>query len=214
MDTRDESRAGVRQEPDLVVSDAPAAPAADRPRLHDDRPVLLHREDADGDPLRAPSPRLAVLLGAGVALVLAATVALAFWTSGGDDDVTAGSTTPGAEGSDVPAALGMSVDPAARVVAGEEATLTVRWTDGAGIFSGTSEEWGDGIGTSSLSQDRCEPGAPAAEAAGGTYTVTHTWSEPGTYTVVLGVATYVCDNGSAVQEQVTEPVTVEVLPAG
>jgi hypothetical protein len=197
----------------VVVSDAPTTLAPDRPTLHDDRPVLVRPDAADHDPPRAPSVRLAVLLGVGVALVLAATLALAFWTSG-DDDVTAGAPTPAAEGSDVPAALGMTADAPARVVAGQEASITVRWTDGAGIFSGTSEEWGDGIGTSSLSQDRCEPGALAAEAAGGPYTVTHTWSEPGTYTVVLGVATYVCDNGSAVQEQVTEPVTVEVLPAG
>ncbi len=212
MDTRDESRAGARHEPDLVVTDAPTALAPDRPTLHDEGHVLVRR-DADDDPPRAPSVRLAVLLGLGVALVLVATVALAFWTSGGDD-VTAGTTTPSAAGSDVPAALGMSVDVPARVVAGEEASLTVRWSDGTGIFSGTSEEWGDGIGTSSLSQGRCEPGAPPAEVVGGTYAVPHTWSEPGTYTVVLGVATYVCDDGSAVEEQVTEPVTVEVLPAG
>jgi len=138
------------------------------------------------------------------------TLALALWI-GGDGDVEATPADGGAP--PAPTALGMSVDPLGTVVAGEPATLTVRWADNDGIFSGTSEEWGDGVGTSSLSESRCEDVAVPAGPAGGTYDLTHTWSEPGTYAAVLGVATYTCVDGSATEEQVTTPVTVEVLPA-
>ena len=46
------------------------------------------------------------------------------------------------------------------------------------------------------------------------YTVKHAWSEPGTYQVVLGVTTYVCTDGSPVQEDVSKTVSVQVQPAG
>jgi hypothetical protein len=69
------------------------------------------------------------------------------------------------------------------------------------------------VATSSRKQGGCEPGAPAPEPAAGSYAARHTWSEPGTYTVVIGVATYACQDGTAVEEDASETLTVEVLPA-
>lgn len=198
MDT-ERTDVDTRREPDVVVSRAA-------------RPVVMPAGSADDGAPPTPRRQLAILLGAGLALVVALTLALALWT-GGDGDVVATPGDTGAGDSPVQVALHMSVDPPATVRAGEEATFTVRWADDEGVFSGTSEEWGDGVGTSSLRRSQCAtPGGPAGPA-GDTYAVTHTWSEPGTYAVVLGVATYTCQAGTAVAEEVTTPVTVEVLPA-
>ena len=89
----------------------------------------------------------------------------------------------------------------------------MRWSDGEGVFSGSTEEWGDGIGASSLAQDRCT-GVATDQPAAGNYSVTHTWSEAGTYQVVLGVASYTCQAGAAVPEEASKTVTVEVVAAG
>ena len=75
---------------------------------------------------------------------------------------------------------------------GEPATITVTYTDGSGIFSGTSEEWGDGVGTSSLQEGRCSATAEPAGSLSDSYQATHRWTEPGTYSLVLGVNTYTC----------------------
>ena len=103
--------------------------------------------------------------------------------SGSDDDSVA---QPAAQQpADVPAppaALAVTVDGPASVAVGEPVDFTVTYTDGSGIFSGTSEEWGDGVGTSSLQRGSAAP--PPAEPAGSladTYQVSHTWTEPGTY---------------------------------
>jgi hypothetical protein len=151
-----------------------------------------------------------VLLVAGLVLVVGLTLALAIWI-GGDSDVEA---TPAAgAAAPAPTELGMCGDPRDTGGAGGPAPRTRRGADNDGVFGGTSEEWGDGVGTSSLSESRCEDVAVPAGPAAGTYDLTHTWSEPGTYAVVLGVTTYTCVDGSATEEQVTTPVTVEVLPA-
>jgi hypothetical protein len=107
----------------------------------------------------------------------------------------------------------MTVELPETVVAGQTAEIVVRWTDGEGVFSGTSEDWGDGVGTSSLAQDQCTGAATTTKSAD-SYTVKHAWSEPGTYQVVLGVTTYVCTDGSPVQEDVSKTVSVQVQPAG
>lgn len=88
----------------------------------------------------------------------------------------------------------------------------MRWTDGSGVFSGSSEDWRDEVATSSRTQGSCAPGGPHVAAAAGSYPLRHTWSEPGSYTVVAAVATYVCERGTAVEEQAAETLTVEVLP--
>lgn len=201
MDT-DRSDVGTRREPDVVVTTT--------------SPVVVSRPTPGepgrpGDVPQPPRRGLAVLLVAGLVLVVGLTLALALVIGGDDVEAT---PAGGAAAPPAPTELGMAVDPVGTVVAGEPATLTVRWADNDGIFGGTSEEWGDGVGTSSLSESRCEDVAVPAGPAAGTYDLTHTWSEPGTYAVVLGVTTYTCADGSATEEQVTTPVTVEVLPAG
>jgi hypothetical protein len=134
--------------------------------------------------------------------------------AGGDEDVTTEpDPAPAGAQPTSPAGLGVVVEAPDTVVAGETARFVVRWTDGSGLFSGGSEDWGDGVATSSRKQGGCEPGAPAPEPAAGSYAARHTWSEPGTYTVVIGVATYACQDGTAVEEDASETLTVEVLPA-
>lgn len=196
MDTRHGHGIEVRHEPEPgvtwsgsdVVPDSAAAHPTRRRSVR--RPVLL-----------------AGLLAAAVAVVTV--VGLLVW-SGGEEDVVATPPVGPAARPAGPAPLGMTLAVPARVVAGEETTLTVRWTDGSGTFSGTTEEWGDGVGTSSLGMARCDAGTPTADSSGGTYDVTHTWSEPGTYKVVMGLATYTCAAGTPAEEQVSRTLTVEV----
>jgi hypothetical protein len=107
----------------------------------------------------------------------------------------------------------MTVELPDTVVAGQAADIVVRWSDGEGVFSGTSEDWGDGVGTSSLAQDQCT-GVATDRKSADSYLVTHTWAEPGSYQVALGVTTYLCTDGTAVQEDVSKTVTVQVQPAG
>ena len=90
--------------------------------------------------------------------------------------------------------------------------FTVTWSDGTGFFSGTSEEWGDGVGTSSVQEGTC-PSTQAPGALSDTYGVTHTFTSPGTYTVTLGVHSWTCSGATAVQEQATVVHTVEVAAA-
>jgi len=159
--------------------------------------------------------RLVVGLAALLALVLAVTVVLVL-VLGGDDQPDVTTRTPAAADPAGPAALGLTVELPDQVVAGEPASLVVRWTDGEGVFSGSTEEWGDGVGTSSLAQDNCSTTATATQdrPSAGRYTARHTWSEPGTYQVTVGVASYLCEAGTATEEDATTTVSVEVLPAG
>jgi hypothetical protein len=187
--------------PDVVVtSSSPADPAPD--------------DGASPGPPRRP---VVIVLAVVLALAVVVTLVLALLAGDRQGDEDVGTTPPreraGAEPSG-PAALALTVDAPETVPAGEPARFTVRWSDGSGLFSGSSEDWGDGVATSSLKQGRCEPGAPAPDPAAGSYQAEHSWTEPGSYTVVIGVATYVCDNGTAVVEDASRTLTVEVLPAG
>jgi hypothetical protein len=98
------------------------------------------------------------------------------------------------------------------VVAGAPATFVVHYTDGAGTFAGSTEDWGDAVGASSVSLGQCTAAAPAS-AATGSYDATHTWTKPGTYQVTLAAASYTCVDGAAVPEQVTKTLQVVVAPA-
>jgi hypothetical protein len=149
---------------------------------------------------------VAVLLG----IVLAA--ALAVWW-GGDGAVTT-QPEPVPAGGQPPAGLGLTVDGPAEARVGEEVAFTVHWADDGGIFSGGSEDWGDGVATSSLQQGRCAPAGPPPSAAAGSYTATHSWSEPGTYAVVVGVSTYACEGGTAVVEDASRRIEIVVRAAG
>ena len=193
METREGQDVEVRRGPDIVVTTTTAADPA-----------------PDGPPPAPPRRRLLVALVAVLTLATLVSVALVLVLGGDDKPVE---TTAPAAVPDSPAELGMTVELPETVVAGQTAQIVVRWTDGEGVFSGTSEDWGDGVGTSSLAQDQCTGAATTTKSAD-SYTVKHAWSEPGTYQVVLGVTTYVCTDGSPVQEDVSKTVSVQVQAAG
>jgi hypothetical protein len=202
MDIRDTRGPQLEQAPEVVVSHAPTAPGADQ----QDRPVLM----PDTDPPRAARPSRGKIAGLAALVVLA--LALAGWLllGGGDDSQV--STTPGA-GAQQPAAiapLSLTVDPVAGAVVGQPATLVVHYADGTGVFGGSTEEWGDQVGTSSLAEDTCPSPSPAASPLKGIYQATHTWAEPGSYPVKVAVSSYTCVDGAPVLEQATTTVTVEV----
>jgi hypothetical protein len=46
---------------------------------------------------------------------------------------------------------------------------------------------------------------------GDTYRLAHTWTEPGTYTVVLGVHSYTCQGTTAVRETATQTLSLQVV---
>jgi hypothetical protein len=181
-----------------------------------DRPVVI-----DDDVPPPTQSRLTVLVVLAAVLVLAAIVAAIVVVARGGDDSPADTVTKadgGAKadqqsgtGTGVPAALSISVDAPAAVVAGQTARFVVHYRDGEGIFSGGSEDWGD-IGTSSISEAKCESSTPAADALDATYVVRHKWSEVGTYPVAIGVTTYTCQAGQAVPETKTTTLQVSVGP--
>ena len=192
MDTRDHVEVQT-SEPDVVVS-SPVPPAP---------PVLLEPRGA-----RLPLAIMAVL----VLLASAVGIAVAAVISGSDDNSVAQPQSQ--QPADVPAppaALSVTANGPASVAVGEPATITVTYTDGSGIFSGTSEEWGDGVGTSSLQQGSCSAPAEPAGSLSDSYQVKHEWTEPGTYSLVLGVNTYTCRGTTAVQESATAMLVVKVL---
>ena len=185
----------------VVVTSAPA-PA-------DDRPVVIGAPATAVDPSRR---RLLLALAVVVVLVVAG---VGGWLLMRGDDGTAGTRTAGggAAGPAVPAPLAVVVDAPAQVVAGQAATFTVHYTDGAGVFAGSTEDWGDQVGASSVQLGQCSS-APAAAPADGTFGATHTWASPGTYQVSIAAASYTCVNGAPVAEQATKTLTVVVSAAG
>ncbi len=201
MDTRDTRSPQLEQAPEIVVSHAPTV-AADQ----QDRPVLV----PDADPPRAARPRW--MLAGLAALVVLALVLVGWLVLGGGDDDSQVSTTPGA-GAQQPAAvapLSLTVDPVVGAVAGTPATLVVHYADGTGVFAGSTEEWGDEVGTSSLAEATCPSPAPAEAPLKGTYQATHTWAAAGSYPVKVAVSSYTCVDGAPVLEQASTTVTVEV----
>jgi hypothetical protein len=193
MDTRGHVKVQT-SEPDVVVS-SPLPPA----------PPMMLEPPRDA---RLPLAIVAVL----ILLASAVGIAVAAVVSGSDDDSVAQPKSQ--QPADVPAppaALSVTADGPASVAVGERATITVTYTDGSGIFSGTSEEWCDGVGSSSLQQGRCSAPAEPAGSLSDAYQVTHRWTEPGTYSLVLGVNTYTCRGTTAVQESATTMLIVKVL---
>ena len=189
------------------VDDAPVvvAPSTTPPDL----PVVL---GTTPDPPSGSRRRLVVAL---VAVLVVVVAAVAGWLLLRDDGGTASTRTPAANnagGPVVPARLRIQVDAPAQVVAGAPATFVVHYTDGAGTFAGSTEDWGDAIGASSVSLGQCTAATPAS-AVDGTFTADHTWSTPGTYQVTLSAASYTCVDGSAVPEQVTKTLQVVVAAA-
>jgi len=145
------------------------------------------------------------------AITLTGAAAAAIYGGDGSDEAVA---PPGEQVVQVPTApdpLVVRVDGPGSATVGQPVELSVTYSDGSGIFSGTSEEWGDGIGASSIREGQCTAAAPAPDALADTYGLTHTWTEPGTYTVAVGVTSYSCREGAAVQEKATETLTVKVF---
>lgn len=201
MDTRDNG--GVR-----LGADRPVVVQADDVSAVADRPVVLGGPPERGGSRPRGRRRVLVLgLVAGLALV----VAVAAWVAGRGDGEVATTPAPGAEPTG-PAPLTLQVEVVAPVVAGRPATVLVRYDDGDGIFSGATEEWGDGVGAGSVKQGRCEAaGAPQpAQPAAGSYQATHVWTEPGSYPVKVAVTTYTCVDGAAVREEAVRTLTVVV----
>jgi hypothetical protein len=193
MDTRD--HVGVqRSERDIVVSSSvPPSPP----------PMLLDSPRA----ARLPLAIVAIL----VLLVSAVGIAIAAVVAGNSDSVAKPQVQQPAAVPAPPAALSVTADGPASVTVGEPATITVTYSDGSGIFSGTTEEWGDGVGVSSVQEGSCSAAADVPGALSDSYQVTHRWTEPGTYSLVLGVNTYTCSGTTAVEEQTTTMLIVKVL---
>jgi hypothetical protein len=171
------------------------------------------RKEAGTPPDMAIRPsvrRRVVLIAAALVAAMGIAAATAAFLVGNDGDTL----TPVAEqAADVPPAaepLVVRADTPTSATVGQPVRISVAYTDGSGIFSGTSEEWGDGVGASSQREGRCTAAAPAPRELSDTYVVTHRWSRPGTYTMTLGVSTYTCRGTTAVQDHATQTVTVHV----
>jgi hypothetical protein len=156
-----------------------------------------------------------------IALVIAAVVlgvgALAVSRLGGGQDVAQPAAGKAAAGKPAavpaaPAVLALSVAAPLNVVAGKVVQIPVTYTDASGMFSGTAEDWGDGVGTSSLKQSACVVTAVPAPALHGTYVLRHTWAKPGTYQLTLEVVSYTCRGTTAVEERATKTIAVTVSP--
>lgn len=180
---------------------------------HSDVVVVVTKDDPNGSAEQdAPAPRraLAVVLLGILGLAIVVTLALV-WVSAGDDSVTAPSPGQPAAKPGEPAALSVSVQAPASVVAGTPATFVLSWEDGAGTFAGTTEDWGDGVGVGSVALGQCT----ASDLTGpgsGSVRLTHTWSEPGTYPVVLAATTTTCRDGQPVTEDASRTLEVTVTP--
>lgn len=185
----------TQHSPTQLGDDRPVVIPSPRPEL----PELVERPDPLGPPtaVRPGVRRRAVLAGVAAGILVAA--ALGAWlASQGDGDSGVQAKVPPAAQPAGPAPLSLEVTaPATQVVAGQAATFEVRWADGAGTFSGSTEEWGDDVGASSLQEGRCDTATASDAATSGSYAVTHTWMTPGTYTVKLGVSSYTCTGGAA-----------------
>jgi hypothetical protein len=202
MDTKDTPGPQLERMPEIVVTPVPD-------RSGDDRPVLL-----TSPPPAAAAPhrsRLRRAVHLGLALGLVAAVAGGGWLARGDNgtDVTT-DRVPAAAGPAVVQPLTVQVEPPAAAQAGQPVELVVHYADGKGVFSGSTEDWGDGVGTSSLAQGRCPAAGPPADPTNGSYRATHIWAEPGSYPVSIGVSSYTCVDGTPVEEQASTTVTVVV----
>ena len=191
METREGPGISVRRQADVVVvTDGSGAPPSEPD---------------------APAPRrtLAVVL-LGVLLLAVITTLVLVWLTGGDDDVSTAAPAQPVGKPGEPAALSVSIDAPETVVAGRAATFVLRWTDGAGAFAGTTEDWGDGVGVGSVAVEGCTTVGPT-DPGSGTVRLRHTWAKPGTYPVVLTATTTTCRDGQPVTEDASQSITVTVV---
>lgn len=204
MDTKDTRGPQLARTPEMVVTRDPVGPTLDRPVL------LSHRVPVA--PAARSRLRRAVQLVVVLGLALAVAVAgwLALRGGGGDDAVLATDRGAPVAKQAGTAPLSLHVEVPSVVTAGNPAQIVVRYEDGDGVFSGSTEDWGDGVGTSSLAQGRCTAAGTTPAPVDGSYQAVHTWKEPGRYTVSVGVSSYACVDGAPVEEQATTTVKVEV----
>lgn len=190
----------VSSAPQLVGSPTDGADAA---------PTLVHRPQATvASRLRQWLLPFAVLLVTAVAILVAL-------LAGADKQVVAEPGNQPRVAQPAPAraadAVRLTVEAPATVVAGKPAAFTVNYEAPSGQFSGSTEEWGDGLGTSSVKHGRCDGAHQASSPLGGRYTVSHTWTKPGAYEVALGVNTYSCVGSEQRELQGKRTLTVNVV---
>lgn len=110
-----------------------------------------------------------------------------------------------------PARLRVSASvPATRVTVGQPVTVTVRWSDGDGVYAGDAAFFGEPDGLGALALSRCSGRRPAGPHAGGSH-YTHTFTRPGTYHATFEIDTQSCAGGD---EQRTAAVTFVVTATG
>jgi hypothetical protein len=179
-----------------------------------DRPVVIFDQAPDRPPRRARRRMLAAALL--VVLGVAAIGAASWWVTRGDEVVA---TRPAAQAPvepppnvTLPAALAVTVAAPATVVAGQPARFVVSYADGSGIFSGSTQDWGE-VGVGSVKERACAADTSTAAAIQGSYVATHKWRSAGSYPVSFAVTTYTCSkgsNGQATQETNKAQLTVVV----
>ncbi|HEX6918892.1 MAG TPA: hypothetical protein VF314_01550 [Actinomycetes bacterium] len=189
-----QDRGVVVTTPDVVVSTAmPAQPTAGRGSSRwswwSSRRVLA----------------VAVLL-AGVAAAVIAAMA-----TDGEQPLVAEPASRPTAGAAGPGSLRLTVHAPTRAVAGQEVVIEVRYAAGDGRFTGSTVDWGDGLGTSSVRVARCDGVPTAPTPLAGSYRLAHTWAEPGTYTVELGATSATCTPAGPVEQQASERLAIEVV---
>ena len=145
-----------------------------------------------------------------VAALLAGVAAAAAMATGGDQPLVAEPASRPTAGAAGPGPLRLTVHAPTRAVAGQEVVIEVSYAAGDGRFSGSTEDWGDGLGTSSVRVARCDSVPTAPTPLAGSYRLAHTWAEPGTYTVELGATSATCTPAGAVEQQASERLAIEV----
>ena len=148
-----------------------------------------------------------------VAALLAGVAAavIAAMATGGEQPLVAEPASRPTAGAAGPGPLRLTVHAPTRAVAGQEVVIEVTYTAGDGRFSGSTEDWGDGLGTSSVRVARCDSVPTAPTPLAGSYRLAHTWAEPGTYTVELGATSATCTPTGPVEQQAGERLAIEVV---
>jgi hypothetical protein len=106
------------------------------------------------------------------------------------------------------APLQVQLSPAGTVTTrvGQKVVFVMTWNDGDGRLRGTSADWGDATpGTGGAAEERC---SQVPLAGSGEEKLSHTWNNPGRYTVLLTLSTVNCQG---VVEEREFQVTVNVL---
>lgn len=187
--------------------------------IHDAPPEVINssatppRSDDLGltESAQSSSRRRLMLITGLLALALIAALLVVFLP--GDDEVATqpGNQTQPKAPAAQPAEPRITIEAPASVVAGQPAAFTVNYELPSGRFSGSIEEWGDGIGAGSAKQERCETTAQTSGPSSGRYSVSHTWAKAGTYEVTLGVNTYTCSGTTPSEAKASRTLTVTVL---